>query len=110
MLTRRNTKPLHRSRLAKTFQPTVPSISWTAAIVGGKVRVTTTQNLTLNGVPHFTVQGVNPTAITSVSAGVFDLTYAATPVSTNVFVVDGSDPAVRNAVGGYLAAGSFTFP
>jgi len=103
MLTRRSVKPLHRTRLAKTFQPTVPSLTCTAAIVSTKVRVTTPQAYTKNGIPNFTVQGVAPTAITAVSATTFDLTYAVTPVTGNTFVIDANDPAIRFANGGYCA-------
>jgi hypothetical protein len=109
MLTRRNTKPLHRTRLAKTFQPTVPTVASTASIVSTKVRVVCAQAYTSNGIPHFTVQGVAPTAITNVNATTFDLTYAVTPVTTNVFIIDANDPAIRFANGGYLAAGQTTF-
>jgi hypothetical protein len=98
-----------RTRLPKTFQPIVPSVSWTASIVSSKVRLVASVSVTTNGVPKFTVQGVNPTAITIISATTFDLTYATAPVTTNVFVVDANDPAVRAANGGYLAAGQTTF-
>lgn len=103
MLTRRNVKPRHTTRLAKTFQPNVPSLVSTAVINSAKVRVTVPQQYTINGIPAFTVQGVNPTAITAVSATTFDLTYAAAVVATNVFVIDANDPGVRFANGGYIA-------
>lgn len=103
MLTRRNVKPRHITRLAKTFQPNVPALTATAAINATHVRVTVPQQYTINGIPNFTVQGVAPTAINAVSATTFDLVYAAAVVATNVFVIDANDPAIRFANGGYLA-------
>jgi len=108
MLNRRNTKPLHRTRLAKTFQPTVPSFTATAAIVAGKVRVTVPSQYVINGVPSFTCQGVTPTAVTAVSSTTFDLTYAVTPVTTNTFIIDANDPGIRFPNGGYIAPATVT--
>lgn len=103
MLTRRSVKPRHTSRLAKNYQPLVPTFTATAAINSSKVRVTTPSQYTLNGVPGFTVQGVRPTAVTAVDATHFDLTYATTPVTGNTFIIDANDPGVRFPNGGYLA-------
>lgn len=97
-----------RIRLPKNFQPISAAISYTASIVSGKVRVVASQSVVQSGVPHYTVQGVAPTSLTSISATTFDLGYAVTPVTTNVFVTDANDPAIRTASGAYLAAGSVT--
>lgn len=97
-----------RVRLPKTFQPVVPAVSWTASIVSGKVRVVASQSVVTAGIPKYTVQGVAPTSITSISATTFDLGYAATPVTTNVFIADANDPGIRVANGGYLAPGTVT--
>jgi hypothetical protein len=110
MIKRAPRQSRHRTRLPASFQPTVPAITYTAAIVSGKVRVTTALPYTLSGLPAgFKVQGVSPIAITPVTPTTFDLTYTATPVTTNVFVTDANDPAVRGSAGGFLAAGSTTF-
>jgi hypothetical protein len=109
MATRAPRQPRHRTRLSNSHQPIVPPITWTAAIASGKVAVTCSLPVVLAGLPAFTVQGVKPTAITQVSATVFDLTYAATPVTGNVFVVDPNDPAIRGQAGSFLNAGTTTF-
>lgn len=99
-----------RGRLPNNYSPTVPALTWTAAIVGGKVRVTTGLPYTLGGLPlTLKVQAVSPTAVTAVTATTFDLTYAATPIATNVFTVGANEPNVRAATGGFLNAGTFTF-
>jgi hypothetical protein len=109
MATRAPRQPRHRNRLHPSFQPTVPPITWTASIVTGKVQVVTNLPVVLAGLPAFTVQGVKPTSISSVNATTFDLSYAATPVTTNVFVVDPNDQGVRGSTGSFLNAGSTTF-
>jgi hypothetical protein len=86
-------------------------LAWTATIVATKARLTLNLPYAISGLPvGITVQGVAPTAITQVSALVFDLTYAASVVSTNVLVVPAGVPQVRGNAGGTLAAGTFTFP
>ncbi|MGN6368148.1 MAG: hypothetical protein ACTHN5_07810 [Phycisphaerae bacterium] len=99
----------HPNRLSPNFSAGIPFVTWTAAINATKVRLTTSVDVVVTGLPNFTVQGVKPTAVTKVSAGVFDLTYASAVVATNVFVVDANDPAVRSAAGGFLTPGSVTF-
>lgn len=100
-----------RNRLPNNFSPSVPALTWTAAIVAGKVRITTGLPYTLAGIPlSIKNQAVSPTAITPVTATTFDLTYAATPVATNVLTVGANEPNVRSASGGFLYAGTFTFP
>jgi hypothetical protein len=108
MIKRAPRQPKHRTRLPNTFQPIVPSITWTASIVSGKVRVVASQTVVQSGIPAFTCQAVRPTSITSISGTTFDLGYAVTPVTTNSFVVDANDPAIRIANGGYLAPGTVT--
>lgn len=110
MIKRAPRQPRHRNRLPATHQITVPAVTWTAAIAGGKVRVTTAIPVSIEGVPSaITVQGVSPTAITAVSATVFDLTYAATPVATNVFIIPAGVQAIQSQTGGVLAAGTYVF-
>lgn len=111
MIKRAPRQPRHSARLAPTFQPTAPALTWTATIVATKARFTLVLPFAFTGVPTgITCQGVAPTAITQVSALVFDLTYAAAVVSTNVIVVPANVPQIRGNAGGTLAAGSFTFP
>lgn len=97
-----------RVRLPKNYQPIVPTVSYTASIVSGKVRVVASTAVTQSGIPAYTVQGVRPTSITSINSTTFDLGYAATPVTGNTFITDANDPQVRTANGGYLAPGSVT--
>jgi hypothetical protein len=78
------------------------------SIVATKLRVTLGQNYVYSAIPKITVQGVLPTAITSVSANVFDLTYAASVVTTNVVVVPANDPGIRSIAGGFMNAGTVT--
>lgn len=111
MIKRAPRQPRHRTRLPASFQVTVPPLAWTATIVATKARLTLNLPYAISGLPvGITVQGVAPTAITQVSALVFDLTYAASVVSTNVLVVPAGVPQVRGNAGGTLAAGTFTFP
>lgn len=111
MIKRAPRQPRHRTRLPATFNPTIPALTYTATISAGNVLVTTTLPVTIAGLPAgFKVQGVSPLTITSVSATSFTLHYTAAVVSTNVFVTDANDPGVRGTAGGYLAAGSTTFP
>lgn len=97
-----------RLRLPKNYQPIVPTIAFTASIVSGKVRVVAAATVTQSGIPAFTVQGIKPTSITTISGTTFDLGYAVTPVTSNTFIVDANDPQIRTANGGYLAPGSVT--
>jgi len=103
MLTRRNTKPLHRTRLAKTFQPTVPSLAFTPAASGNNVTLTVPNGYVLNGVPNFTANGTSPTSAIASNGTVITLTYAAATTG-KTFVADANDPAVRYANGAYLSA------
>lgn len=109
MATRAPRQPRHRNRLASHFQPIVPAVTWTAAIVSGHVVVTTNLPIVTAAVPNFTVQGVAPTSIVGLSATTFQLNYATAPVATNVFIVDANDPGVRGSAGGFLNAGQTTF-
>ena len=109
MIKRAPRQPRHRQRLAPTFQPTVPALTWTMSIVAAKLRVTVTSPYTYGGVlPKITVQGALATAITQVSSTVFDLTYASSVVTTNVVVVPANDPGIRSMTGGFLNAGTVT--
>lgn len=111
MIKRAPRQSRHRSRLPNTFQPSAPALTWAATIVAAKVRMTLVLPFSIGGVPlGIKCQGVSPTAITQVSALIFDLTYAATPVSTNVLTVAANEPNIRGNAGGNLSAGSFTFP
>ena len=111
MIKRAPRQSRHRTRLPASFQPTAPALTWAATIVATKARITTNLPYVINGLPSgITVQGVAPTAITQISSLVFDLTYAASVVSTNVLVVPANEPHIRGAAGGNLAAGTFTFP
>ena len=110
MLTRAPRKGRSRGRLAKTFNPLTPALNWTATINAGKVRMTLVLPFSFSAIPlSITVQGVAPIGITQVSTLVFDLTYTATVVTTNVLVVPANVPEVRGQAGGCLAAGTKTF-
>lgn len=111
MIKRAPRQPRHRTRLAPSFQPTAPALTWVATINATKARFTLNLPFAESGLPlGITVQGQPPTAITQVSANVFDLTYAAAVVSTNVLVVPAGVPQIRGQAGGTLAAGTYTFP
>lgn len=111
MIKRAPRKPTHRTRLPNTYTPTSPAITWTASIVATKARLTCSLPVSISGVPTgITNEGVACTAVTQVSAQVFDLTYAAAVVSTDVLIVPAGVPQIRAASGGTLAAGQHTFP
>lgn len=111
MIKRAPRQPRHRTRLSPTYTPTTPATTWTASIVATKARLTTNTPVSISGVPTgILVQGIAPTAITQITPTTFDLTYAAAVVATNVLTVPAGVSQIRNAVGGGLAAGSFTFP
>lgn len=108
MATRAPRQGRGRNRLPKNFQPIVPALTWTASIVANKLRMTLALPFNYVSIPQVTVQGVAPTAFTQISATVFDLTYAANVVTTNVVVVPANDPGIRGAAGGFLNAGTVT--
>ncbi len=105
----------NRTRLPKSFQPTTPALTWTAAVSGGKARVTTATPWVYDAsVPSSIVINKTTntacTAITPVSSTVFDLTFGAhTVVATDTLIIPGGVYTVRNANGGNLAAGQTTF-
>jgi len=103
MLNRRNVKPLHRTRLAKTFQPTVPSLTFTPAASTNNVTLTVPTGYVLNGIPLFTCNGSLPTAAVASNSTVITLAYGFA-TSGKVFTSDANDPAVRYANGAYLSA------
>ena len=99
----------HRIRLPKTYQPLIADLAATLSIASAKLRVTTTIPMVISGIPTgITVQGVAPTAVTQVSSTVFDLTYAASVVTTNVAVIPAGVSQVRGNNGGSLAAATVT--
>ena len=99
-----------RTRLPNNYSPVVPAVTWTAAIVAGKARITTNLPVVINALPvGMTVQGVAPTSVTQISSNSFDLGYAATVVTTNVLVIPQNAPQVRGQAGGFLNAGTNTF-
>lgn len=108
MATRAPRQGRGRIRLPKNFQPTVAALTWTAAVNATKLRITTATPYIENSLPNITVQGVLPTAFTAISATVFDLTYAASVVTTNVVIVPPNDPGIRSAQGAFLNAGTVT--
>lgn len=111
MIKRAPRQPRHRTRLAPSYQPAAPALTWTAAIVATKARITTNLPFVISALPiGITVQGVAPTAITQITPTSFDLTYASSVVSTNVLVVPQNEYQIRGFAGGGLAAGTITFP
>lgn len=110
MIKRAPRAPRNRTRLPNNFQPTVPAMTWTAAISAGDALITTALPYTLVSLPlGIKVQSVSPLTITQVSTNSFKLHYAAAVVATNVIVVPANEPGIRNNTGGYLASGTFTF-
>lgn len=110
MIKRAPRQPSHRTRLPATFAPQQPPLNWTASIVATKARLTLNLPYSSSGIPTaITVQGLPPIAITQINATTFDLTYAASVVTTNVLNVPAGVPQVRGAAGGNLASGAFTF-
>jgi len=102
MLTRRNVKPRHFTRLSKTFQPVVPAFGFTPAASGNNVTLTVPTGYVLSGTPNYTCNGTPPTGAVATSASVITLTYAAATTG-KTFVSDPNDPAIRYANGAYLA-------
>jgi hypothetical protein len=81
----------------------------TVSIVATKVRLTLGVGVSLTGTPAVTVQGVPATSAAQVSPTIVDLTFAATPVTGNNYVIPSRDPALRTQNGGYVAAKAGTF-
>jgi len=104
MLTRRNTKPLHRTRLSKTFQPVVPAVAWTASNVTNQLYMTVPSGYVLNGIPGATANGSLATAAAAHNATVIALTYSANVTTGSVIVLGPNDPGVRYPNGAYLSA------
>lgn len=100
-----------RTRLAPSFQPTVPALAWTATIVATKARLSLNLPFALSGIPvTITNDGEPCTAITPIDAITIDLEFTTAVVPTDVLSVPAGVPEVRGAAGGTLAAGDFTFP
>ena len=104
MLTRRSVKPLHRTRLAKTFQPTVPTVAWTASNVTNQLYMTVPAGYVLNGIPGATANGTKATAAAAHNSTVIALTYAANVTTGTNIVLGANDPGVRYPNGAYLSA------
>lgn len=111
MIKRAPRQPRSRTRLPAGYSVTAAALTWTASIVATKARIVLNLPYASSGLPTgITVQGQPPTSITQVNAVTFDLGYAASVVTTNVLVVPQNVQQIRGAAGGYLSAGTFTFP
>lgn len=106
----------NRTRLPVQQQPPGLGISVTFSISAGKARLTTAAPVVVRDLPlGITRQAAGagaqllPTAVTQVSATVFDLTYAAAVVATDVVTIPGGVQEVRGTAGGFLAAAVNTF-
>lgn len=79
-------------------------------VVATKLRVTVPVPVAQNGLPHVGLSGgahsgtEYPTAITYISPGVYDLTYANIVAVANVCTYPSRDPALRGSNGSYVAA------
>ena len=104
MLTRRNTKPLHRTRLAKTFQPVVPTVAWSASNVTNQLYMTVQPGYTLAGIPGVTANGTLPTGAIAHNSTVVAVTYPGNVTTGSNIVLGPNDPGIRYANGAYLSA------
>lgn len=111
MIKRAPRQPRHRTRLPAGFQPSVPALSWTAAIDGGDAVITTLTPVVISALPvGITNEGIAPISFTITTPTEFVLHYAAPVTSTDTIVVPGNVDQVKSAIGGTLAPGQFTFP
>lgn len=107
----------NRTRLTVSNAPPGSQISETFSISAGKARITTNAPVVVSANPLGITRQAGgagaqllPTAVTQVSANVFDLTYAAAVVATDVLTVPSNVQEVRGSAGGFLAAAVHTFP
>lgn len=107
----------NRTRLPVQQQPPGAAIGITFSINAGNARLTLDAPVVVRHLPlGITRQAAGagpqllPTAVAQVSATVFDLTYAAAVVATDVITVPGGVQEVRGNAGGFLAAAVHTYP
>lgn len=106
----------NRTRLPVAQQPPGSQVSVSFSIVATKARITTGSPVVVRDLPlGITRQAAGsgpqllPTAVTQVSANVFDLTYAASVVATDVLTIPSGVQEVRGTAGGFLTAAVHTF-
>jgi hypothetical protein len=106
----------NRTRLTAQNSPPGSAITETFSIVANKARITCNTNVVIRGLPTgITRQAAGsgpqllPTAITQVSSNVFDLTYAASVVATDVVTIPSGVTEIRGTAGGQLTAAVHTF-
>ncbi len=106
----------NRTRLPVQQQPPGAAITETFAINAGNARITTSAPVIVRDLPTgITRQAAGagpqlvPTAVNQISPTVFDLTYAAAVVATDVLTIPGGVQEVRGSAGGFLAAAVHTF-
>lgn len=100
----------NRRALSPNSIPTAGVLIVAVSLVAGKMRLTSTEDLIIGGVPQsVTSLGVKGTGIVRVSAGVYDVTFAVAPVAAGAWAIGGNDPALRTRNGGFVAAATGTF-
>lgn len=107
----------NRTRLPVMQQPPGAAVGSTATIATAKARITTDSPVVVRSLPlGITRQAAGagpqllPTAFEQISATVFDLTYAAAVVATDVLTIPSGVQEVRGTAGGFLAAAVTVFP
>ena len=111
MLGRTRAAPRGRRKLPSYAMPQPPAVIAAVSLVSGKLRLTFPVSMTASGLPvGITNQGNAPTAITLISANVYDLTYATPPVSTNVWIIPNNVSQLRSVLGAVPAAATGVFP
>jgi hypothetical protein len=105
----------NRRSLPGVFFPAGSAIIAAITIVAGKARLTLSAPVSVAGLPvEITRQAAGagpqllPTAVTIISPTVFDLTYAAAVVATDVITIPANVPLVRGYTGGALQATTVT--
>lgn len=106
----------NRTRLPVQQQPPGSAVAITFSIDSGNARLTLDAPSIVRSLPlGITRQAAGagpqllPTAVNQVSPTVFDLTYAAAVVATDVLTVPGGVQEVRGTAGGFLTAAVHTF-
>lgn len=105
----------NRSKLPRGFLLSGPAVVATITLVATKARFTCNLPVSIGSIPlGITRQAagsgpqLEPTAVTQISANVFDLTYAASVVATDKITIPAAVQEVLGVAGGQLAAQTVT--
>lgn len=103
-------KLYNRKKVTKNSFPVAASLVATVSLVAGKMRLTFSSPVVLNGVPtQIIANALACNSASAVSATVIDCGFAVNPVATNPWTIPATVTAIKSSTGGVPAAASGTF-